>query len=105
VEKYGEGEFHSEHEKRFEEAELLYKRALTIRIQVLGPSHPSVDSCLKRLVELYKAQGNYTEIEQLYQEVVRTYEQILGPDHPTTISAQSTYTRFLREAKRKQETI
>jgi tetratricopeptide (TPR) repeat protein len=103
VEMYGEGELRPEHEKRYEEAALLYKRALTIRTQVLGPSHPSVDSNIRKLVELYKSESKYVEIEQLYQEAMNTFEQIQGPDHPSTINARNNYTRLLQDVKREQE--
>ncbi|CAN0277262.1 unnamed protein product, partial [Ascophyllum nodosum] len=34
---------------KYDEAEPLYKRALTIREEVLGPRHPKVASILKNL--------------------------------------------------------
>ena len=97
------GELLYNHKKRYEEAELLYKRALTIRIQILGPNHPSVDYCLENLVGPYKTQGKYLEVSLLYQEVIKSYERMLGPDHSSTSIAREKYAHLLRKVEQKQE--
>ena len=41
---------------KYDDAESLYKRALTIREEVLGPRHPDVASKLNNLASLLKSQ-------------------------------------------------
>jgi len=74
---------------RYREAEPLYRRALAIREQVLGPEHPTTAMSLYSLAGLCQAQGRFEEAESLYQGALTIYEQVLGPEHPTT--AMSLY--------------
>ena len=57
--------------RRFAEAEALYKRALEIRQQALGPQHVDVAASLTQLAELYASQHLYAKAKPLYQ---RAYE-------------------------------
>ena len=52
-------------------AEPLYKRALAIREQALGPHHPSVATSLNGLAVLYRATERDTEAEVLEQRAAR----------------------------------
>jgi len=52
---------------RYDEAEPLYRRALALYEQVLGPIHPLVAQCLNNLAALYHAQGRYADAEPLLQ--------------------------------------
>jgi tetratricopeptide (TPR) repeat protein len=63
-------------------AEPLFKRALGIVEQQLGPDHSDVASPLNNLANLYDEQGKYTEAEPLYQRALRIREQQFGPEHP-----------------------
>lgn len=56
--------------KKFEEAEFYYQRALTIREQLRGSAHPTVDECRAALAGLYAEQGNYELAEAIYRELV-----------------------------------
>ncbi len=67
---------------RYEQAALLYQRALAIREQQLGPDHPDTATSLNNLAELYKSQGKYIEAEPLYQRAIAIDEKALGPEHP-----------------------
>jgi tetratricopeptide (TPR) repeat protein len=69
---------------RYHEAELLYKRALTINEQQLGTTHPETASSLNDLASLYKNQGKYGEAESLYQRALTIKEQVLDSNHPST---------------------
>ena len=44
---------------KYSEAEGLYKRALAIREQALGASHPDVAQTLANLANVYRDQGKY----------------------------------------------
>ena len=71
---------------KYEEAEPLYQRALTIREKALGPEHPDTASTLNNLALLYNNQGKYEEAEPLYQRALAIREKALGPEHPDTAS-------------------
>ncbi|HLZ64194.1 MAG TPA: FxSxx-COOH system tetratricopeptide repeat protein [Ktedonosporobacter sp.] len=67
---------------RYPEADPLFRRALSIREQALGPDHPIVAHTLHDLANLSRAQGKYQEADLLYQRALSIREQALGPDHP-----------------------
>ena len=76
----------------------LYRRALGIREQALGPTHPGVAQSLNNLAALYQAQGRYAAAEPLYQRALASRERVLGTDHPdiamtSTTSPRSTASR------------
>src|SRR5437867_4263322 len=68
-------------EGKYSEAEELYKRALTIREQALGASHPDVGQTLHNLALVYQAQGKYDEAEGLYKRALAIREKALGANH------------------------
>jgi tetratricopeptide (TPR) repeat protein len=72
---------------RYLEALPLYQRALTVREQELGPTHPSTAISLNNLAELYRRQGKDAEALPLYQRALAIYEQELGPTHPNTATS------------------
>jgi tetratricopeptide (TPR) repeat protein len=51
---------------RYEHAEPLLQRALSIQEKVLGPEHPDTAKALHTLAELYHAQDKYEQAEPLY---------------------------------------
>jgi tetratricopeptide (TPR) repeat protein len=69
---------------RYHEAELLYRRALAIYEQQLGPEHPEIATSLNNLAALYRTQGEYEQAELLYRRALAIYEQQLGPEHSYT---------------------
>ena len=71
------------------ESELLLRKALAIREQVLGPEHSDVGHCLNVLALNCKAQGRYEEAEQLYQRALVIWEKALGPRHPNVATCLS----------------
>ncbi len=67
---------------RYEEAESIYQRALTITENTLGPDHPDTAIRLNNLAALYDSQGRYDQAEPLYQRAMKIDEKALGPNHP-----------------------
>jgi tetratricopeptide (TPR) repeat protein len=53
-------------QRRFDEAEALYQKALHEREQRLGPTHKDVADALTRLASLYQSQHLYAKAEPLY---------------------------------------
>ena len=60
---------------QYEKAEALYQRALAIREQVLGSTHPHTGNILNNLALLYQKQEKYSEAEHLHLRVLAIYEQ------------------------------
>ncbi|MBI3373963.1 MAG: CHAT domain-containing protein [Betaproteobacteria bacterium] len=68
-------------QRRYAEAEPLYRRSLAIREKALGLEHPDVAASLYKLAELYRAQGRYAEAEPLLRRSLAILEKALGPEH------------------------
>jgi tetratricopeptide (TPR) repeat protein len=75
------------HQSRFDEAEPLYRRALAIRENAVGPEHPDVLQSLNNLAELYRAQGKYSEAEPLHERALAIRERAQGPDRPDVLQS------------------
>jgi tetratricopeptide (TPR) repeat protein len=67
---------------QLDEAELHYRRALSIDEQRLGPDHPAVARDLSNLGSLLQAMNRLDEAEPLYRRAAVIDERIYGPDHP-----------------------
>ena len=85
---------------RYGEAEPLYRRALVIREQALGPAHPDVASSLNNLAELLRATGRSGEAEPLYRRALEILEQALGPAHPDVATSLNNLAALLRATGR-----
>src|SRR5712692_8185261 len=87
------------------QAEPLYKRALAIREQALGASHPNTAQSLNNLAVLYCKQGRYEEAEPLYKRALAICEQIFDSQHPFIADVLENYAYLLREMKREGEAL
>jgi tetratricopeptide (TPR) repeat protein len=56
----------------YEQAELMFQRAMRIQRQALGPEHPDVATSLNGLANLYWKQGKYEQTESLYHSKLCT---------------------------------
>jgi tetratricopeptide (TPR) repeat protein len=83
--------------------EPLYRRALMIREQALGPAHPDVAQSLNNLALLYYTQGKFTEAEPLLRRALRIWEQALGETHPHVATCLKNYAMLLRALGREAE--
>jgi tetratricopeptide (TPR) repeat protein len=64
------------------EAEAVFKRALAIDVEALGPDHPDVARDLNNLAGIYEDQLKYEEAEPMYERALTIDEKALGPDDP-----------------------
>jgi tetratricopeptide (TPR) repeat protein len=90
----------------YNEAEPLYRLALAIRLQSLGPDHPDVAASLYDLGELYYSEGSDAQAERLYKRALAIQRAKLGPDDPASVrtlgalarvyNARSDYSRVLQ---------
>ncbi|KZP31621.1 hypothetical protein FIBSPDRAFT_1037571 [Athelia psychrophila] len=72
---------------KYEQAEILYRRALTGWEQQLGVNHPDTLAAPNNLALLYYDQGKYEEAGWLYQQALAGQERQLGSDRLDTLSA------------------
>ena len=68
---------------QYTEAEPLYKKALAIWEQTLGPEHSHTAACLNNLALLYERLGKYEQAEPLYQRALAIWQKVLDPLDPT----------------------
>eukprot|EP00298_Acanthocystis_sp_HF-20_P022581 c30590_g1_i1.p1 GENE.c30590_g1_i1~~c30590_g1_i1.p1 ORF type:complete len:914 (+),score=182.28 c30590_g1_i1:38-2779(+) len=68
--------------ERYDESERLFKKALKISENVLGPNHGDVSCCLNKLAALYSSQGKYEQAESLYTRSIEIKERCFGINHP-----------------------
>jgi tetratricopeptide (TPR) repeat protein len=90
-------------DQRNEEAELLYRRALAIRENVLGAQHHRTACSLNNLVNFLKNQGGYEEAEILYRRALSCYEKTLGTDHLDTAMILNNLALLLHEKSSYEE--
>ena len=69
---------------RYEDAEPLYRRALSIDEKSLGSNHPSVATDLHNLGILLHDTGRENEGIELLLRAYQIMVKSLGPDHPST---------------------
>jgi tetratricopeptide (TPR) repeat protein len=75
-----------EEQGRYEDAESLKKRALTIGEKAWGPDHPVVANYLNNLAFNYANQSRYAEAEPLYKRALTIGERALAALSHTTFS-------------------
>jgi CHAT domain-containing protein/Tfp pilus assembly protein PilF len=71
-------------QRRYGEAEALFKRVVAIREKALGPRHPQVAETLNDLGLVYRSQGRYGEAEANYSRALAIREKALGVGHADT---------------------
>ncbi len=67
---------------RYDQAEILLLKALTVRRHILEINHPDTARSLNDLGALYFDQAKYQEAEPLLQEALAIRHQALGEEHP-----------------------
>ncbi len=72
---------------RYAEAQSLYLRALHLREQQWGETHPAVATALAALGWLYREQGQFAEAESLCQRALGIWEQQGEPEYAQVASA------------------
>ncbi len=69
---------------RYDEAESLYSRTLTLLEITIGPAH---STALHAVISLYRHQGNLWNSEQMFKRALRGYQKAWGSEHVSTIAA------------------
>jgi tetratricopeptide (TPR) repeat protein len=66
-----------EKQKRYDEAEAIYKRVLATQEQAFGVDHPDIVSSLHTLATYYEGRKKYSEAEALFKRAVAIRERSL----------------------------
>ena len=88
-----------------EQAETLYQRALTVRLECLGSEHPDVAATLHNLASLSHQQHQMTEALSYYQRALAIRERVLGGSHPETEKTRTALEQFLQEMSPAEEAV
>jgi tetratricopeptide (TPR) repeat protein len=67
-----------------QEAASLFREALTISEQTVGPEHRDTAAGLHNLANLLRDQGDLTSARPLCERALAICEKVLGPEHPET---------------------
>jgi len=70
-------------------AESLLRRAVDIRLRVLGPQSPDSLRSAYELAWVLSQQGRYAEAEKLARETVETERRVLGPQDQATLDSMT----------------
>ena len=87
-------------EGRYADAEVLYRRALDIRVKKFGQLHPLVAVSLSNLALLYKDQGKWSDAETMYRNAMTIYLKTLGQENPrVAVVLNNMATMYIEEGK------
>ncbi|KAI1840261.1 hypothetical protein JX266_013542 [Neoarthrinium moseri] len=81
---------------KYEEAEVMNRRALDGYQKALGADHPDTLTSVYNLAYLCQEQDRFEEADQYYLTALDGYRKVLGPAHPITLACEGHYTS-LRE--------
>jgi tetratricopeptide (TPR) repeat protein len=91
------------HRAQYFEAEELYRRALAIDEEHLGPDHADVANRLNNLAGLLSETNRQVEAEPLYRRALAIDEKRLGPDDPSLATPLNNLAGLLSETNRLTE--
>jgi tetratricopeptide (TPR) repeat protein len=66
---------------RYTDAELYYRKALTIWEAALGPENENVAICLNNLARLYQDRGQFAQVEPQLKRALAIEEKLFGAGH------------------------
>jgi len=85
---------------KYEQAEPLFQRALSIFEAAFRIEHPRTAESVYGLAKLYQRQGKYEQAKALYQRASRYPGTALGATHILTQNIRKDYAAFLRHIER-----
>lgn len=89
-------------QKKFKQAESLYKRAIAIRELFYDRSDAELARLKLNLGNMYFAQRKYSDAEPLIKQAMTTRVRHHGVEHPAVAACVETYSALLRKTKRAQ---
>ena len=85
---------------RFDDAEVLYRRAVAVSEGSLGATHSLYALSLGYLASLYDRQSRYSDAEPLYRRSLAAMEKVLGPVHPRLVQPLDNLAGLYRDSGR-----
>jgi len=76
-----------ERQRKYAEAEAMYREVLAIRRRVLGPEHADTLTTASNLAPALSGQRKFVEAETLLRELLVIQQRVLGRAHPDTMIA------------------
>ena len=89
---YNNVAFNLNAQRKYEEAQPLFQKALEIHRRLLSDDHPHTASSYHNLGYNLYAQGKYAEAHPLFQKALEIYRRLRRDDHPD-IAASTTTSR------------
>ncbi len=74
----------------------MHRRALAIKLKVLGEGHPSTANSYNNLAATLGQQGKYAEAEAMHRRALAIRLKALGTDHPDTANSYNNLAATLR---------
>jgi tetratricopeptide (TPR) repeat protein len=88
---------------KYAQAEPLYRKALAVHEEVLGPKHPATAASYNNLAGNLQAQGHAKEAEPLFRKALALREEVLGPKHADTAQSYNNLAANLDAQGRAKE--
>jgi hypothetical protein len=85
---------------KYEEAELMNRRALEGYERVLGKEHPDTLKSVDNLAYFFHGQKRFREATMLYEKACSGFMKVLGPSHPLTTNCAARYSSLRAEMVR-----
>lgn len=89
--------------EKYDKAEPLCKRILSMSEKLLGKDHIDVARAANNLALVCERQSKYTEAAVLYQEALRVMELTLGTDHPDVLNTRDSHANAIAMNKKQLE--
>ncbi len=88
---------------QYAEAEMMHRKALELRTQVLGAEHPNTLTSKNGLASVLHNLGQYAEARTMYHEVLNLRTQKLGAEHPDTLTSKNGLASILYSLRQYSE--
>ncbi|ESU10201.1 hypothetical protein FGSG_12516 [Fusarium graminearum PH-1] len=87
----------------FGAAEILGRKAVETRVEVLGEEHPDTLTSMNNLALTFLDQGRWKEAEELEVGVIEMRKRVLGEEHPDTLISMGNLASIFRNQGRWKE--
>lgn len=87
-------------QRKFKQAEALYKRALAIKEFLCGKDDPDYAGLCLNLGNMYLGLRKYADAEPLVKDAMKARVKNFGSEHPAVAACVETYATILRKTKR-----
>src|SRR4029077_19257987 len=86
-----------------DDAETLFRRALTVREGEVGATHHAKLASCNGLAAVLEAKRRFSEAEELFRRALVGRESLFGARHPATLGSLSNLAALLEQTGRYQE--